>query len=192
MSEIQQSTQQNQFYLNTPWYEVNNCHNILVLVKEFQLKEDQQRIFNSKCHYCGNFFIQKRQEENKFRMAMIYLVKWLCFKIILLNAIEDPLFKSFCYILNPIIIIPPPAMMISIIIAFSDCLLNYQIRKTRSKYFSIFIDGKTQSDMNFYINNFIFVNSIYIGCFENFRKLFFCRLIIISFFKSGNKILFMK
>lgn len=158
MSEIQQPNQQIQFYLNTPWYEVVNCFNMKILVKELQLKEDQPRIFIGKCPFCGNLFYSKRtasfhfcqpQEENKIRMAMIYLIKWLCFKMIPLNAIEDPLFKSFCYILDPNLIIPPPAEMRSIIISFSDCLLNYQIKKARSKYFSILIDGKTQNDIHF-------------------------------------------
>lgn len=120
--------------------------------------------------YCGNIFFSqktsafhfcKKHKETKYRLAMIYLIKWLSFKMISLNAIEDPLFKSFCHILDPYFIIPPSAEMRSIIIFFSDFLLNYQIRNAKSIYFSFLIDGKTQNDSHF-ISIILFSRTQYI------------------------------
>lgn len=81
--------------------------------------------------------------------------------MISINAIEDPLFKTFCQILDPEIIIPPPAVMRSLIINFSDFLLEYQLRNTQSNYFSILIDGKTQNTLHF-ISIILFTRNQYI------------------------------
>ena len=128
------------------------------------------RILIAKCPYCGNIFYSqktasfhfcKKQKETKYRLVIIYLIKWLSFKMISFNAIEDLLFKSFCHILDFDIKLPPPAEMRVLIISFSDFLLNYQIRNANSKYFSILIDGKTQNDAHF-ISIILFSRTQYI------------------------------
>lgn len=170
MNEIQQPNQQYQFYLNTPWNEFDNYFNIKLFVKEIQSKADEPRIYIAKCPFCGNIFYSKRAatfhkcqkpEQIKYKLAIVYLIKWICFKMISINAIEDPLFKTFCQILDPEIIIPPPAVMRSLIINFSDFLLEYQFRNTQSNYFSILIDGKTQNTLHF-ISIILFTRNQYI------------------------------
>lgn len=156
MNQKRQSSTQPQFYINTLWFELTNYFNNIILVKEIQMNEDEPLFYIAKCPSCRTIFYTKKsaylhscikQDKIKFDMAMLYLIRWISVKMLSINAVENPLFKTFCQILNPRIEIPSPRKIRSIIISFSDFLLDYSLLKSHSHYFSILFDGakKTES-----------------------------------------------
>lgn len=129
MNQNQQSSTQIQFYINTPWFELTNCFDKIILEKEIQMNEDEPLFYTL---LVEQFFIPKKsafqhyciKQDKRVDMAMLYLIRWISVKMLLIKAVENPLFKTFCRILNPRIEIPSPKTIRSIIISFSDFLLE--------------------------------------------------------------------
>lgn len=121
--------------------------------KEIQIKEDTPHFFISKCSRCGSIFHSKLAcwnhycyHPNQIQMsnALIYLLNWISFKMIPLNAIENQFLKFFCNLLNTNFVIPSTKMLRSMIIDYSRIIFQHSLENLHSKYISIMIDGTSR------------------------------------------------
>lgn len=140
-------------YKNTPWIEFVNKNNIPIYYKEIQFNIDEPAYFIAKCSQCGCVFHSKKScfnhlchpiintNSNRIQFALIYLINWICIKMISINAIMHPFFQKFCSFLNDDFKIPKPKKMRSLIINYSKIIIENLIKNMKSSYVSIMIDG---------------------------------------------------
>lgn len=161
---MQYSTQNKQplkLYKNTPWCELTNHNKIIIYYRKIQFNADEKAYFIAKCSLCGCVFHSKKsclnhqcQQSvntncNKLQSALLYLINWICIKMISINAIEHPFFQKFCSFLDENFKVPKPKVMRSLIIEYSKSVLETLIQNIKTPYISIMIDGATKWDHHY-------------------------------------------
>lgn len=150
---MEKNQPQYMLYINTPWLDMINNNGLHVYYKKIQIAKDQPLFFIGKCSICGSVFhsedsclIHQCQKYNEIRhdIASLYLIKWISIKMLSINSIESPFFKFFCKLLDPSFEIPGQRELRELIINYSEYLMDFTLKNSKSNFYSIMIDGTSR------------------------------------------------
>lgn len=109
--------------------------------KRFKSKQTSLYIFYLKALFAAQFFTSCNHfcnisEPWSITLAFLYMINWICMKMIFLNSIEQPFFKFFCCLLDPNFKIPETKELRKIIIQYANSILLVKIKNLKTNYVS--------------------------------------------------------